>query len=329
MTLKKYNAAVIGLGNIGMQAEHDDCRPKPATHTGAYMLNNRIKHLGLCDVNISRHKNIPYLTKKISLVNSVKDLFNDEQYDIVSIATPKELHLEHITMAVDHGAKVIICEKPISDHLLSAIGVVKYCHEHKCVLVVNHVRRFLKHFMDIKDKIALGAIGDIQKVSCTYSGGVYESGTHLFDLLRYLFGNAHSAIATSCSNDSDPRIDGNLFFDQDISCFVQSLDGSFYNRFSLDIYGTEGSYKLDDMGFSVVCGKIVRSHMFSNVKVLHSAEKESFFVSSWSNLISHAIDCADGKDCISTGDDAVEAIRIIDTLKDSYSSGRKTHITAN
>lgn len=304
-----------------MQAEHDNRRPKPATHVGAYMLNENVSYLALCDVDISKQRGIPYMKKGVVLFSSITDMFNWQTYDIVSIATPKSFHLENIMCAVDGGARVIVCEKPIAENLEEAIKVVDYCNSKGCVLIVNHVRRFLDHFVELKEKIRSGYIGDIQKINCVYSGGIYETGTHLIDILRFLFGEIELVTSVEIDYGDDPRIDANLFFDNGPSCFIQSINEKFYNRFAIDIYGTSGMYRIDDMGFCISHGESIGSRMFSNSKEIKFNEREDFFTTSWEKLACHAIECLEGKPSVSSGYDACEVLKVIDALEESFLSG--------
>lgn len=83
---------------------------------------------------------------------SYADLVTDPDVEVVYIASPHALHLEHARMAIEAG-KHVLCEKPLTLDLASATEMVRLAREHDvflmeamwtaCHPVVREVRRRL------------------------------------------------------------------------------------------------------------------------------------------------------------------------------------------
>jgi predicted dehydrogenase len=158
----QYNCAIVGAGRIGV--EFEDC------HARAYKVNPKCDLLAIFD-------------KRLDKAGAAADKWEcptmGDQYwcmgelgiDIVSICTPPQTHLQVVIdmLACNNELKAIYCEKPISILLSDAIEMVERCREHNVLLVINHQRRF-------------------GRPTFTFSRGLFNTGTHMVDLLRQYFG---------------------------------------------------------------------------------------------------------------------------------------------
>lgn len=122
--------------------------------------------------------------------------------DAVYITTPNTTHDELAIVAAEAGNHVF-CEKPMASNLVDAERVLKAAEKSKFVFQVGHNRRFAPVYAELKRmlsethqphsahaKMNRGElinpewVGD-PKVT---GGFLYETTIHMFDMLRFLFG---------------------------------------------------------------------------------------------------------------------------------------------
>lgn len=150
-----YKVGIIGLGRIACKL--------PDNHMNAYRDCPETRITTLCDIDKARLDQwgaiVPY-TDYMKMVQN-------EKLDIVSVCTPPETHCE-IVCNIAPYVKAIYCEKPIALTLEDADKMIDICHKYEVILQVNHQRRFVNP-------------------KFRFSRGILNTGTHMFDLIRYLF----------------------------------------------------------------------------------------------------------------------------------------------
>jgi predicted dehydrogenase len=88
--------------------------------------------------------------------NDYKELVKNKNIDVVGIFTPDDLHYEHCIAALEAG-KHIICTKPLTDKVETAIEIAKLAKKNKLKVLVGQTLRFepqsiaLKKFLDDGD----------------------------------------------------------------------------------------------------------------------------------------------------------------------------------
>jgi predicted dehydrogenase len=157
-----YNCAIVGAGRIG--SEFEDC------HARAYKYNPDCHLVGIFDKN---------LEKAAAAAGKWDVPVCGDQYwcmgelgvEIVSICTPPQSHLKVLVdmIGCNQLLKCVYMEKPIAILEHEGKEIVERCKEAGILLVVNHQRRFGVPVF-------------------TFSRGLFNTGTHMVDLLRQYFG---------------------------------------------------------------------------------------------------------------------------------------------
>ena len=118
-----------------------------------------------------------------------EQMLREVKPEIVGVATPNRLHAQMTIAAVEAGAKLVYCEKPIAVDLSEARTMVEVCEKAGVPLVVNHQRRTGEDFVWLREQITSGSIGDVYLVRATCAGDMLSDGTHLIDSALYLTGD--------------------------------------------------------------------------------------------------------------------------------------------
>ncbi len=127
MTLERIRTAVIGLGHFGR------------FHAEKYARLPRSRLVAVVDANEAQAKEAG---RKLGAepLTDFRALFG--KVDAVSVVVPTQFHYDVAKACLDAGLHVLV-EKPITETLEQADGLIKAAAERKRVLQVGHLQRFL------------------------------------------------------------------------------------------------------------------------------------------------------------------------------------------
>jgi len=170
----------------------------------------------------------------------------------LSIATGASTHLAITSEAIKSNIRAIYCEKPVANTLKDADEMIRLCHGSSVILQVNHQRRFDGFYNGLKQFLHQGALGDINHVRFDYTRGIANTGSHMFDLLRFLLGDvtwveADYSIYKSHTAD-DPNIDGTIGFSTGVTGSIQTGADQSRGLFEIEIIGDAGSLAIRNNG---------------------------------------------------------------------------------
>ena len=93
------------------------------------------------------------------------------------------------------------------------------------------------------------SFGSIQNVVIYYGGGIANTGSHIFDLIEFLFGNiswVEGKNSLNLSNNlSDPNVNGIIHTKSGIICNLHSINLKNYGLVELDILFEKGRMIID------------------------------------------------------------------------------------
>jgi len=251
----EFKCGLIGLGRIGCGFDDKPNLHSINTHAGAYSTSKRAKLVALCDIDEAKLTKYGKKYGVQKLYKSYSEMFKNEKLDCVSICTLADSHLPIVEEAAKYNIKGIFLEKPISDELVDATKIVDICKENKIKLQIDHQRRFDPFYQKIKNIINDKEFGKIQHVSIYYGGGILNTCIHIFDLLRFFFGEViwvEGRISTNSSNNTlDPNIDGIITCKNDVRCILQGFNLKNYGILELDIFGEKQRLRLNLMNSTV------------------------------------------------------------------------------
>ena len=244
----KLRSGIIGLGRIG--AGFDDNITKSInTHAGAHYKSQNIELVALCDVDKQKLKKYGKKYEVSSLYTNFQKMLQNEHLDVVSICTHADSHLKFVKEAIKYNVKGIYLEKPISNSLSNALKIINLCNSNYIMLQINHQRRFDQFYYEIKNLIEKNFFGSIQNVTIYYGGGISNTGSHLFDLIRLLFGNiawVEGIKSLNLSNNPlDPNINGKIQTKSGVECNLHSINLKHFGLAEFDILFEKGRITID------------------------------------------------------------------------------------
>lgn len=322
----KYRAAVVGCGRIGLIDDLDPLKLHPASHAGAFLGNKNIELVALCDSDNQALGKAKKILPNVAVYHDVKEMLAKERPEIVSIATPDETHLEMARAAVEGGAKLVICEKPLASDLVSGKKIIALCRSRGVKLLVNHMRRFDPLLARTVAELRDGKYGKIRQVRALYVNGWRNSGTHLIDLLRWSLGEVAWVSGSqydglSFTHRDDFNIDVSLGMRSGTRVVLQPLEKKDYGVFEIEFYSEKGMVAFRDLGFVVEIVPLVKSRRYSGTMALDSDHKKiskNEKISFMASMAKHAVRLLHGRETVrATGADAIAALRVIDAVRRS------------
>jgi phthalate 4,5-cis-dihydrodiol dehydrogenase len=138
--------------------------------------------------------------------DSVEALCADPEVDVVWVATPNNLHCQHIITAVEHG-KHVVCEKPMALSIIECERMVEAAEKQGVKLLCGHTYSLNPSIQAMRAIVKSGQLGRLTQVAnWLYSdwllkprmpeeldvnqggGVVYRHGPHIIDTIRTLGG---------------------------------------------------------------------------------------------------------------------------------------------
>lgn len=278
-----FTAGLIGCGNIG--ARYDEKGPvgDVYTHAGMYTQTQGIDLKSAAEPDTDRRKAFSQFWSVPAMYADHQQMLEQEDLDIISIATPDETHQEIILDVISiRPPKLIFTEKPVSETLEGAISIYRTAKSLNLPILVDYIRRWDENTKAVKSFLKNGGLGDIQAVTSYYVRGIRHNGCQMINLLRFLLGpiNAVKAFgaAGKGSFPGDPSLNIRLDFENRISANMVALDqtGYGYSIFELDILGSNGRIRFSDAGQSIEYFSTAADPQFPNFMKLKKSPSDKW-----------------------------------------------------
>ena len=189
--MKKIKIGIIGAGYIG------------GVHAGVLSRDERVVITAVHDV-------IPTAAEKLAGAHNATAVASPlevlERADAVYVTTPNTQHVSLAIAAIEAG-KDVFCEKPLATSIEAARKVFEKASNTSKVFQVGHNRRFAPVYANLKRMLYETHVphsahvkmnrGELLKPEWTgdpeVTGGfLYETPIHMFDMMRFLFGEVES-----------------------------------------------------------------------------------------------------------------------------------------
>ncbi|MFY0653915.1 MAG: Gfo/Idh/MocA family oxidoreductase [Cyclobacteriaceae bacterium] len=200
----------------------------------------------------------------VTSYDSVDELMNDPEVELVVINTPNATHFEFALHAIRQGKHVLI-EKPFAVDAAQARALFEEAENHnRCILAYQN-RRYDSDIISVKEVMDSGKLGDLVEVHFRYdryvpklspiewketpspgSGIAYNLGAHLIDQALWLFGTPSSYTRHPGSFRQNSQVDDYAHFHLSYPSGLQvSLTMSLHVADpgpAFILHGTKGSY---------------------------------------------------------------------------------------
>ena len=257
------------------------------------------------------------------------DLLRSEDLHAVSICTPPPSHCEITEQAVSRGLHVL-CEKPLAMSVEEGTAMVAAARRANVLLLTAFCNRFYTPIAKAKEWIDAGKLGPLHHLRLRFAGvelmpgtwladpaqggGIlWETAPHYVDLFRYLVGEMKNIYAKGGTLAQDiPGTDTVAFLAESVDGVVGTLEGSWsspHTEKRVEVFGERGAIVID---FLSERSRFSLDHVTEHVET-DIGGHDRFYLE-----ISHFLDCVAGQAApIVTGEDGVEAMRLIEAARQS------------
>jgi myo-inositol 2-dehydrogenase/D-chiro-inositol 1-dehydrogenase len=259
-----------------------------------------------------------------------------ERCDAVYITTPNTRHAE-LAIAAAQAGKHIFCEKPMATSVAEARAVLEAAEKSDAVFQVGHNRRFapvyttLKRLLTEKSRLPHSAhvkmnrgellqpewVGDPQITG----GFLYETTIHMFDLMRFLFGEITKLQALGSSHEYPETDDFSVllqFAGGMHATFASSADASWLFPFErVEVFGHHSTITTREMESLVYNEALDGRDIQQSMHQLAKEEKWGYLQEDQSFIDSITRDLPPAV----TAEDGSKAVELVDSCYRSVSTG--------
>ena len=198
--MAKLKIGIVGAGYIG------------GVHTSILANDERVHLTSVYDVLVNRAERLAQVSGA-KIAESPAQVI--ESCDAVYITTPNTRHTELAITAAQAG-KHVFCEKPMATSLADARVVAEAAIGGGAVFQVGHNRRFAPVYVRLKELLATSHAPHSAHVKmnrgellhpewvgdpAVTGGFLYETTIHMFDMMRFLFGEVTMLHAVGSSHE--------------------------------------------------------------------------------------------------------------------------------
>ena len=234
------------------------------------------------DENISFAKKIGVNTGRVyvdfdTFIEEETKIPKEERIEVVSVLTPNFLHFPMAKKLLENGFHVI-CEKPLTTSYNEALELESLQKQNKAIFAVTYTYTGYPMVRHMKQMIANGELGDIQKVDVQYYQGwinpvihdpevrktvwrldpkkagisscIGDIGTHAFQMTEYLTGMEVKSILSDLNmlyDDNSLDLDGTVLirFSKTVKGVIRAsqIATGEENGLTVAIYGKKGAFK--------------------------------------------------------------------------------------
>jgi predicted dehydrogenase len=258
--MEEINFGIIGCGDVTEKKSGPAFQKIKGSKLLAVMRRDEKKLIDYA----KRHKVPKYSTNYL-------DLLEDESIDAIYIATPPNKHHFYTLEAAKYG-KAVYVEKPMAMTVTECEEMIKVCKDNNVPLFVAYYRREQEKFKKAKELIDMNEIGEVRAFNYVYtsktqvidphrawlvnediSGGgmLYDIGSHMIDMITYLFGDVEMAAGISANQSKVFGVNdvttGFIKFKNGIQGSIQLTFNGAENRDELCIIGSNGTLNFSIM----------------------------------------------------------------------------------
>ena len=214
--MKKMKVAVVGYGGMG------------GWHTEKLLKSDVAELAGIYDIR--RERNEPAESRSIHAYGSLRELLQDSEVELVTVAVPNDAHEDVVVKALNAG-KNVICEKPVALSLESLNRMIEAAEKNHVHFSTHQNRRWDVDYLAMKQVHDSGELGKVINIESrihgsrgipsdwrgekVHGGGMlYDWGIHLIDQMLMIFGFENvESVYCICDHITNQEVDDGFRLD--------------------------------------------------------------------------------------------------------------------
>ena len=190
---------------------------------------------GIYDANTTVAMKVASKVKKIgglsvTVYDSIQSMLSAKEITAIIIASPDNLHAEHLSMAIAAG-KDVLCEKPLASNDSDAKKVAQTANKSKSIVGIGFMRRFDPAYLELKRVIRSGKYGKVLQIRCTSRNVSSPTATtamlltnvavHEVDIIRWLLDEEIKSVNVNLTKVTS-KANSKLLDPISVNCYTES-----------------------------------------------------------------------------------------------------------
>ncbi|MEG2814346.1 MAG: Gfo/Idh/MocA family oxidoreductase, partial [Oscillospiraceae bacterium] len=205
-------------------------------------------------------------SKGLVAYNSLDELLNDDEVDIVLCATPNDVHKEIVIKALN-AKKNVVCEKPVCMNMEELQEMIYTANKNKKLFTVHQNRRWDADFLTIKKIFDEKMLGEVFNVECRVHGSrgipgdwrgekehgggmILDWGVHIIDQVLMMYQQKVKSLFCTLTNVTNEIVDDGfklfLTFKDSKTALLEVGTSNFIELPKWYLQGVNGTAIIDD-----------------------------------------------------------------------------------
>ncbi len=342
--MSRYKSVIIGLTGIGAARPTEPLSlpfygAKARSHAAAYQQHPQTDLTGVCDLRQEAldefRANWTHVWPDMHYYRDYREMLDQEQPDIVSVATPDHLHADITVDAIQGSARAVLCEKPIATTLADADRMIAAADTHNVLLSIEHTRRWSPEFHGVREMIRAGAVGKLRHVTSNLYGTramLFRNGTHMIDMIcffaesdpAWVFALLEPGFEHFRAYEGDGGHDPDT--DPAAQASIQFANGvhAYFNGVKSDFTGSQFELVCDDARIEISDRQatLIRSTGHLEWSRMEIVPTQEFMLTHQSGAVAELVHVLEqGGELISTGREARKTLEIMLAILQSHTQG--------
>lgn len=264
--MNNINVLIVGCGKAAGLYENDSACEGVNSHATAYRKHGKFDLVACVDSNPDRAREFASKFDIPTSGSDIRSMLELHRIDVVSVTSPDQTHYQITLDVFKYGpdVRLIFLEKPACQTLWELDRLVMESASQNIPVVVNHSRRFDSVYQNIQRDYNDGKYGDLLQFDAHYYGGWLHNGTHLVDLIGFLFSdelvnhNVVDILPTERLSDPTLTVRSELGASK-VPIRLHGWHDDYYQVFDIEIRFSKGRLKIENF----------ETHMFWEESVMN------------------------------------------------------------
>jgi predicted dehydrogenase len=272
--------AIIGCGQIGARWDQPGAA-HALTHAAAFTRHPGSRVVAFCDADASRAQQAVARWGGGLAFTDARAMFEAQNIDIAVVASASVARAAAIGPALAAGVRLLVIEKPLATTLAESRALAAAITETRTPTLVNYSRHWDPAMRHIRDRLAAGEWGTVQRLVGHYGKGLSNNGSHLIDLAGLLcdarplrvraLGSPLPATESAWSDGTDPALDAQVVYrdgqGREVQLDMLGTDQSAFTCFELRIVARDALCEIALGGRRITCTAIADDPNFAGYRI--------------------------------------------------------------
>jgi predicted dehydrogenase len=285
-----YKSVLIGLGNIAWKMGCDSISGSSLSHADAFRQSSKVM---LTAGSSPDADELCQFSNSLSVTgyDNLDEMLTQEKPDIVSICSPHEFHAEQLEVCFNYKVPMIWLEKPVASSVseIEKLENLRKEMPRLSTVLVNFQRRYTESYQKLKQLLKSNVYGRTLSVEVCYSRGLVINGSHMMDILAYLFPQSSFDLLWVERNVQLDNPDFVIQIEDGLIAHVSGIEANYHN-IDITITCEKGRLSILHGGMSTRVEEVEENSMFAGFYRLNDKQSGELGVPGFSHAFDKALE---------------------------------------